>query len=115
MNRETTALLSDASTPVESIKPKYYNGLWRWVVLFSVSVLSVSNAMQWIAMSPIQDIAEQYWDVSSLAVNSLSTMYTVYICWLLHDFSISFMVVYIPLWPLAAWSLDVKGLRFGVH
>eukprot|EP01136_Pigoraptor_vietnamica_P017044 Opistho-1_new@61670 len=71
----------------------------RWLMLFIVCVLNISNAALWISFSPIADITSAYYDRSLTLVNLLSQI---------------FMICYLPLGFTSSWALDDKGLRYGV-
>eukprot|EP01137_Pigoraptor_chileana_P030615 Opistho-2@17354 len=71
----------------------------RWLMLFIVCLLNISNAAFWISYSPIADITSAYYDKSLTLVNLLSQI---------------FMICYIPLGFSSSWALDARGLRFGV-
>lgn len=72
--REPLIATKHKSIQPSSYKGPFYRGTWRWAVLFAVALLCGANGMQWIAFSPIADITEEYWSVSTFAVGSLSTM-----------------------------------------
>jgi MFS transporter, FLVCR family, feline leukemia virus subgroup C receptor-related protein len=49
----------------------------RWVVLAVYCALSASNGFQWINYAPIIDEVKEYFEMDSLQVNFLATIYTV--------------------------------------
>lgn len=49
----------------------------RWVVLAVYCALSASNGFQWINYAPIIDEVKEYFEMNSLQVNFLATIYTV--------------------------------------
>eukprot|EP00039_Didymoeca_costata_P005798 m.84749 g.84749 ORF g.84749 m.84749 type:complete len:142 (+) comp12978_c0_seq4:206-631(+) len=65
----------------------------RWLTLSIVLLLQMSNAMLWLAYSPIANIAAEHYNTSAQTINWLSLL---------------FMVVYIPIGPVAMWCLDTK-------
>eukprot|EP00039_Didymoeca_costata_P005797 m.84733 g.84733 ORF g.84733 m.84733 type:complete len:468 (+) comp12978_c0_seq1:206-1609(+) len=71
----------------------------RWLTLSIVLLLQMSNAMLWLAYSPIANIAAEHYNTSAQTINWLSLL---------------FMVVYIPIGPVAMWCLDTKGLRYSL-
>lgn len=68
----------------------------RWVMLIVFSTFSMSNACQWVQYSIISNIIAKFYGVEAIAVDWLSMIY---------------MVSYIPLFPLATWLLEKRGLR----
>ena len=71
----------------------------RWKVLFSFSLLTLSNSWLWITYSPIEAKVAELWDVSTSHINSLSTV---------------FMFTYVLFGFPALWLLDRVGLRSGL-
>lgn len=49
----------------------------RWVVLFVYCLLSASNGFQWINYAPIVDEVKEFFEMSSLQVNFLATIYAI--------------------------------------
>lgn len=106
--------MSDASSPEQSPKvapteqtalmspsrPKPVLYLRRWVTLMLFSLISFTNAMNWITFSPFASHARTFYGVESIAIDSLSTVY---------------MMVYIPFVFLSSWLIDRAGLRVGVR
>jgi MFS family permease len=72
---------------------------YRWVVLAVSVLVNITIQLQWIAMSPVSITAAAFYGVSTTLVGY---------------FSISFMVVFIPLSIPAAWLVDRRGIRFAV-
>lgn len=71
----------------------------RWVVLAVSVLVNITIQLQWIALSPISTTAAAFYGVSTTLIGY---------------FSISFMVVFIPLSIPAAWLVDRRGIRFAV-
>jgi len=71
----------------------------RWFQLALFCVLSMSNALLWITFAPISNHAQEFYGVSTIAINMMSVV---------------FMIAYIPVVFPASYFLDVKGLRFGL-
>jgi FLVCR family feline leukemia virus subgroup C receptor-related protein len=71
----------------------------RWIALSYFCLFSMANAVTWITFSPISDLVEIYYSVSSFWVNALSVI---------------FMIAYLPVVFVASWFLDHKGLRLGL-
>eukprot|EP01135_Chromosphaera_perkinsii_P001434 Nk52_evm2s169 gene=Nk52_evmTU2s169 len=71
----------------------------RFLMLFVIVMLNISNAVMWISFSPVACKAATYFDVSQGTIN-----------WL----SIVFMACYIPLGFVSSYVLDSKGLFKGV-
>lgn len=63
----------------------------RWTMLAVYMVYSMANAVHWIQYSIISNITVKFYDVSSFAVDTTSTIY---------------MIVYVPLVIPASWVLD---------
>ncbi|OQV26043.1 Feline leukemia virus subgroup C receptor-related protein 1 [Hypsibius exemplaris] len=68
----------------------------RWAILAVFSLYSMSNQIQWISYSTINDKVTAFYSVSTTTVDWLSMV---------------FMVAYIPLIFPATWLLDKRGLR----
>jgi MFS family permease len=67
-----------------------------WLVLCVFSLLSMSNAVQWIAVPAVAITLQTFFGESALAINAQSLL---------------FMLIYIPA-PLCAALTERKGLRF---
>lgn len=63
----------------------------RWVILAVYMMYSMANAVHWIQYSIISNITTKFYDVSSFAIDTTSTIY---------------MIVYVPLVVPASWILD---------
>jgi len=72
---------------------------YRWVVLAVSVLVNITIQLQWIALSPVSTTAAAFYGVSTTLIGY---------------FSISFMVVFIPLSIPAAWLVDRRGIRFAV-
>jgi MFS family permease len=72
---------------------------YRWVVLAVFMLVNIPMAMLWITYAPINNLASEYYGVSSLAIGLLA---------------MSFMIVFIPLSLPAAWVVDTRGFRVAV-
>ena len=72
---------------------------YRWVVLAVSVLVNVTIQLQWIALAPVSTTAAAFYGVSTTLIGY---------------FSISFMVVFIPLSIPAAWLVDRRGIRFAV-
>jgi len=72
---------------------------YRWVVLAVFMLVNIPMAMLWITYAPINNLASQYYGVSSLAIGVLA---------------MSFMIAFIPLSLPAAWVVDTRGFRVAV-
>jgi MFS family permease len=72
---------------------------YRWVVLVVSVLVNITIQLQWIALSPVSTTAAAFYGVSTTLIGY---------------FSISFMVVFIPLSIPAAWLVDRRGIRFAV-
>ena len=68
----------------------------RWIYLLLFVFLSATNGFNWVELTIITDIVEEYYNVSTLAVTWTSMLY---------------YVPYIPLIFPATWYLQNKGLR----
>ena len=71
-----------------------YSGRWIYLLLFVFA--SATNGFNWVELTIITDIVEEYYNVSTLAVTWTSMLY---------------FVPYIPLIFPATWYLQNKGLR----
>ena len=72
---------------------------YRWVVLGAFILISGMCEVLWITFAPITGTAAAYYHTSDLMIGLLS---------------MSFMVVYIPLFFPAAWMIDTKGFTRAV-
>jgi cyanate permease len=72
---------------------------YRWVVLAVSVLVNITIQLQWIALSPVSTTAAAFYGVSTTLIGY---------------FSISFMVVFLPLSIPAAWLVDRRGIRFAV-
>lgn len=63
----------------------------RWMMLVVYMLYSMANAVHWIQYSIISNITAKFYDVSSFAIDTTSTIY---------------MIVYVPLVIPASWVLD---------
>lgn len=63
----------------------------RWVILAVFALVTMSNAAAWITFAPISDVTQMHYDVSPLAVNSLSLV---------------FMMAYVPFVFPGSWILN---------
>lgn len=72
---------------------------YRWIVLAVSVLVNITIQLQWIALSPVSTTAAAFYGVSTTLIGY---------------FSISFMVVFIPLSIPAAWLVDRRGIRFAV-
>lgn len=100
---ERTGLLSDRNCRVVNVRPSdngvvgsYTTYKTRWIVLFVLFLISLSNAVIWISYSPIADKAANFYNVSAKSIN-----------W----FALIYLIVCIPFGFCAAWLLDTRGLR----
>uniref|UniRef100_A0A0C9RAG2 C09D4.1_0 protein n=1 Tax=Fopius arisanus TaxID=64838 RepID=A0A0C9RAG2_9HYME len=75
--------------PTQVVETKIYRR--RWLVLAIFVLYSASNAMQWIQFSIIGNIIQDYYNVSSFAVDMTSMIY---------------MITYIPFIFPASYLLD---------
>ncbi len=94
-----TKVHTDYSTSVQASSPSQEPAVktywWRWVILATYSLVSISVNIVWISSAPIADTMICYYGVSVFWVNALSEVY---------------MVTYIiGLFPVA-WLLDKYGL-----
>ena len=71
----------------------------RWIYLLLFVFVSAANGFNWVELTIITDIVEEYYDVSRLAVTWTSMLY---------------FVPYIPLIFPATWYLQTKGLRSSI-
>lgn len=78
-----------SARPNEQRNLKLYKA--RWTMLAVYMVYSMANAVHWIQYSIISNITAKFYDVSSFAVDTTSTIY---------------MIVYVPLVIPASWVLD---------
>jgi MFS transporter, FLVCR family, feline leukemia virus subgroup C receptor-related protein len=72
---------------------------WRFAVAPIFCLLSISNAMQWIAFSPIVDEVRAYFHMNATQVNFLSTTYVI-----------SYVVIVF----LSCKLYEVTGIKIGV-
>ena len=70
----------------------------RWAILAVFSLISMTNEVIWISLSSVTSIVQQYYRVSSIAINWLSLIY---------------MVLYVFV-VLSSFILDKYGLRFTI-
>eukprot|EP00744_Colponema_vietnamica_P001898 GILI01003078.1.p1 GENE.GILI01003078.1~~GILI01003078.1.p1 ORF type:complete len:582 (+),score=103.07 GILI01003078.1:86-1831(+) len=75
-NSSNSSLLS-AAIPIHTPKLQPDAPRTRWLVLFVFSLLSASNGFQWINYAPIIDQVKDFFDVDSMNVNFLTTIYTI--------------------------------------
>jgi hypothetical protein len=68
----------------------------RWLMLLLFSMLSLTNAVQWITFAPISALVIDYYGISSFSVNMMSLVY---------------MIVYIPFNAPSSWIVDSKSLQ----
>ncbi|KAL5038624.1 hypothetical protein BDV3_006245 [Batrachochytrium dendrobatidis] len=71
----------------------------RFLVAFSVFLGNLSNSALWTTYSAVTPSASEYYGASSFMINILALV---------------FLILYIPLSPVASWCLDVKGLRISI-
>jgi len=71
----------------------------RWLILLIFSLLTITNALLWIAFAPIQSLAMDYFSVSSAWINMLS---------------VSFMALYLPGYLAAFFIMNKYNLRVGL-
>ncbi|KAG5488013.1 hypothetical protein LSCM4_08237 [Leishmania orientalis] len=72
---------------------------WRFVVAPIFCLLSISNAMQWIAFSPIVDEVRAYFNMTATQVNFLATTY---------------VIAYVVIVFLSCKLYEVTGIKIGV-
>ncbi|KAG5487717.1 hypothetical protein LSCM1_08081 [Leishmania martiniquensis] len=72
---------------------------WRFVVAPIFCLLSISNAMQWIAFAPIVDEVRAYFNMSATQVNFLATTY---------------VIAYVVIVFLSCKLYEVAGIKMGV-
>ncbi len=68
----------------------------RWVVLFAVFPMIVSNEIMWLSIAPVSSQAQQYYGVGATAIDLLS---------------ISYMIMFILFSIPASWAIDRFGFR----
>ena len=71
----------------------------RWIYLSLFVFLSAANGFNWVELTIVTDVVEEYYDVSRIAVTWTSMLY---------------FVPYIPLIFPATWYLQTKGLRSSI-
>ena len=91
----TAAESVSPSHPTESSEYRVYPS--RWLQLFLLSSLSMTNAILWINFASIADLASSYYRVSSLWINMLS---------------ISFMIFYLPGYLLSMYCINFLRTTF---
>lgn len=72
---------------------------WRFAVAPIFCLLSISNAMQWIAFSPIVDEVRAYFNMNATQVNFLATTY---------------VIAYVVIVFLSCKLYEVTGIKLGV-
>ncbi len=72
---------------------------YRWIIFICFCVLSFSNGMQWVCISSIASNFIIAYDVDSLLVDL---------------FSLSYMIVFPFIFPIAAYIIDNKSVKNGV-
>ncbi|CBZ23174.1 uncharacterized protein [Leishmania mexicana MHOM/GT/2001/U1103] len=72
---------------------------WRFAVAPIFCLLSISNAMQWIAFSPIVDEVRTYFNMRATQVNFLATTY---------------VIAYVAIVFLSCKLYEVTGIKIGV-
>ncbi len=86
-------------TVTTNLEPAVKTYWWRWFILATYSLVSVSVNLVWISAAPIANTITCYYDVSVFWVNGLSEVY---------------MLTYIfALFPVV-WLLDKYGLRLSM-
>ena len=72
---------------------------YRWVVLILFMFENIVMQMLWLSYAPVANYAADYYWLTDISLVDL--------------FSISFMVVYIPVTFISAWVIDKYGFRIG--
>lgn len=71
----------------------------RWLMLFTFSVYSMSNAFMWLQYGIISNIFMRFYNIGTLAIDWLSMIY---------------FLTYIPFILPVMWALDNRGIRYVV-
>ncbi|MDN5559075.1 MAG: MFS transporter, partial [Ruaniaceae bacterium] len=69
---------------------------YRWVVLFAVFPMIVSNEIMWLSIAPVSSMAQEFYGVGAARIDILS---------------ISFMLMFILFSVPASWVIDRFGFR----
>ncbi|XP_077972584.1 solute carrier family 49 member A3-like [Styela clava] len=96
-NGTSHATIEKRSQPPKIEQFKVYNR--RWVILATLAILNISNALQWLAFAPVAYITADFYNIELAIVNLLSVVY---------------MITGIPCGIIATWLLDTFGLRASI-